>query len=164
MTTMKQVREMVESRLLQSTVTSAWLGYGDPLFLTFTEAHPARGDEPNEASAECKLDTSFATWSIEGPIVGNSERDDRDCLASAAQSLIGAVVHAVELTSDAVLTIRFDGSRSLVITPWPEEDEPSDAWSITLPEDKILAVSNAGQVVVVEKHLPIRDWFPDESL
>lgn len=102
---MKQVRDLVESELHRSAVISAWLGYGEPLFLEFTKASRRDRNEPSVDSAECRFDTNFATWSIEGPVCGNSERDNRDCLETASQSLIGAIVNDLELSADAVLTI-----------------------------------------------------------
>jgi hypothetical protein len=158
---MNRVRELLESEFHRSFVNSAWLGYGEPLFLGFTKISRTDGNEPSVESAEFKLETNFATWSIEGPICGNSERDNRDSLDSASQSLIGAFVDELELTPDAILTLRFDGSRLLKIIPWPVDEGHSDAWSMTLPDDKILAVSNARHIAIVEKHVPIREWFAD---
>jgi hypothetical protein len=54
---------------------------------------------------------------------------------------------------------RFDGARLLRITPWPVTEGHSDAWSLSLSDDKILAVSNTGPFAIVEKHLLIREWF-----
>jgi hypothetical protein len=34
---------------------------------------------------------------------------------------------------------------------------------MTLPNEKILALSNAGRIAIVERHVPIRDWFLPES-
>lgn len=160
---MKQVRELVECELGRSTVVSAWLGYGDPLFLEFARASETRSDNPKSGAAYCKLDTNFATWSVEGAINGNQERDARIRLESACQSLFDAVVHEIEVSEDGRLTLRFDGRRVLTVAPWPLDDGLSDAWSLTLHDEKILAVSNAGQIAIVERHVPIRDWFVAKS-
>lgn len=160
---MKQVRELVECKLRRSTVVSAWIGYGDPLFLQFVRASGTRIGDATSDAACCKLDTNFANWSVEGTINGNQELDTRIRLASACQSLIDAVVHEVEVSEDGRLTLRFDECRVLTVAPWPMEDGLSDAWSLTLCDEKILAVSNAGQVAIVERHIPIRDWFVAKS-
>jgi hypothetical protein len=159
MSTMKRVCELVECELLRSSVVSAWLGYGDPLFLQFARASRTRTDNPNNDAASCKLNTNFATWSVAGPVNGNQERDTRTRLESACQSLLGAVVHEIEVSEDGRLTLRFDALRVLKIAPWPVFDGLSDAWSVTLCGGKILAVSNAGQIAIVDSHVPIRDWF-----
>ena len=160
---MKQIRPLVERELGRSSVVSAWLGYGDPLFLEFAKASRTQTDNRNSDEACCKLDTNFASWSIEGPINGNQERDTRARLESACQSLLGAVVHEIEMSQDGRLTLRFDGHRVLRVAPWPVDDGLSDAWSVTLCGERILAVSNAGQIVIVESHVPIRDWFVAKS-
>lgn len=159
MLTMKQVREIVECQLQYGSVVSAWIGYGEPLFLKFTRAPQPQSFTPNSDTAYCKLKTNFATWSVEGPIIGNQERDDRAHLESVCQSLLDAVVQEVEVAEDGRLTLRFDGCRVLKVVPWPVDDGLSDAWCMTLKIDKILAVSNSGRVAIVDNHLPIRDWF-----
>jgi hypothetical protein len=160
---MKQVRELVECELRRSTVVSAWLGYGDPLFLQFVRTSGTRSDAAKTDATGCKLDTNFATWSVEGTINGHQERDTRIRLESACQSLLGAVVHEVEVSEDGRLTLRFDRCRVLTVAPWLLDDGLSDAWSLTLCDEKILAVSNAGQIAIVERHVPIRDWFVAKS-
>jgi len=160
---MNQVRELLEFQLHRSAVVSAWLGYGEPLFLEFTKSSRRECGDSSADSSECKFETNFATWSVEGPICGNSKGDNRDCLESACQSLVGAIVDDLELSADAVLTIRFEKDLVLRIIPWPVTDGHSDAWSLTLPDDTILAVSNSGQVAIVEQHTPIKDWFADKS-
>jgi len=156
---MKHVCELVERELRSSTVVSAWLGFGDPLFLQFVKASRTRSDLPESDAAHCKLDTNFATWSVEGIVNGNQERDTRIHLESICQSLLDAVVHEVEVSEDGQLTLRFDGGRVLTVAPWPREEGLSDAWSLSLCDEKILEVSNAGQIAIVERHIPIRDWF-----
>ncbi len=156
---MQHVRELVESELLPSTLITAWLGFGESLFMEFMRIQRPDTSEPNVPSDKCKLQTNFATWSIEGPINGTSVSDSRDCLESATQSLIGAIIYDLELSVDAILTVRFDGARLLKIMPWPVADGHSDAWSLSLPDDRVLAVSNAGQFAIVEKNVPIREWF-----
>lgn len=156
---LQQVRELVESELRRRTLIAAWLGYGEPLFLEFVRDSRPDTRESNVQSDKCKLETNFATWSIEGPINGTSDSDSRECLESASQSLIGANICDLEISVDAILTVRFDGVRLLKIVPWPVADGLSDAWSLSLPDDRILAASNAGQFAIFEKDVPIRDWF-----
>lgn len=163
MTTLQQVCELLEPALHHSSVIAAWLGYGNPLFLEFTNSSRRETDKPNVQAADCKLQTNFAAWSIQGSINGNSESDTRDRLESAAQSLIGAIVDDFEFSADAMLTIRFNETRLLKIVPWAVDDGHSDAWSMTVPDDRILSVSNAGQIAIVEGHIPIRDWFANNS-
>lgn len=159
MWTMKHVYELVERELRSSTVVSARLGFGDPLFLQFAKASRSRSDLAESNAAYCKLDTNFATWSVEGIVHGNQERDTRIHLESVCQSLIDAVVHEVQVSEEGQLTLHFDGCRVLTVAPWPRDDGLSDAWSLSLSDEKILAVSNSGQIAIVERHVPIRDWF-----
>lgn len=163
MKTIVEARELIERELHQRTVVVAWLGFGDPLFLKFARVPSERSNEPNRESAVCELETNFANWTVEGLVTGNSEHDDREWLESAAQSLIGATVSGLELAEDGSLAVRFDESRILRIIPWPVEEGLSDAWSMTLPHDKILAISTARHIAVVGRHVPIRDWFAAES-
>jgi len=157
MMTIQQARNLVADELLESSVIAAKLGYGEPLFLDF--ARPDQGAVKKDATALCCLDTNFAEWSIEGAITANQERDAREHLERAAASLIETAVEEVTLEAGGGLIIRLTESHLLTINPWPSCDGYSDAWSMSLPDQKNLAVSNSGQVVIVDKHMPCRDWF-----
>jgi hypothetical protein len=145
---------LVESELCNRRVARAWLGYGDPLFLEFSREMDGHGD-----GAVTKLHTNFAVWAVRSAVCAGQECDEQPLLEAACQSLVGAVVQGVAVSPVGTLTIDLDGSRALKVTPWPREDGHSDAWCLGLSNDRILAVSNAGQFVVVDRDCPTNEWF-----
>lgn len=162
MWTMQHVRELVDAELRRSIIAAAWLGFGDPLFLELDRMPESAGGNVNGERARCQLDTNFATWSVTGPIHLHQERDAGDRLEDACRLLLGAVVQHTDVADDGRLTLQFDWGRTLIVEPWPVEEGQADAWCITLRDGRILAVSNAGQVAVVDRDLPIPEWFTHE--
>jgi hypothetical protein len=57
------------------------------------------------------------------------------------------------------LRVTFTGEKTLTVVPWDVAEGLSDAWCVTAPDGRILAVATDGRVVVVDATLPISDWF-----
>ncbi len=150
---------------LSHRCVSAWLGYADVLFLGFGEHVVAPQAGERRARPPYGLDSNFASWRVEGPVAAQwtdeGSPTERAELTAAAESLIGERVEAWELLDRVALRLVFTGSKVLVVEPWPASDGISDAWSLSAPDQRILAVSNDGRIVIVPAETPIRDWFPD---
>jgi hypothetical protein len=145
---------------------SAWLGYGDVLFLGFGEhVMPRVRTGERHARPPYELSSNFASWRVEGPVAARwtdeGSPTERADLTAAAESLVGERVLAWELLDRLALRLVFTGSKVLVVEPWRTYDGIDEAWSLTAPDDLILAVSNDGRTIIVPAETPVRDWFPD---
>ncbi|NVB81479.1 MAG: hypothetical protein HOV81_23995 [Kofleriaceae bacterium] len=145
---------------------SAWLGYGDVLFLGFGErVLPRVQAGERHARPPYELTSNFASWRVEGPVAAQwtdeGSPTERAELTAAAESLIGERVEAWVLLDQLGLRLVFTGSKVLIVEPWPTSDDIADAWSLTGPDERILAVSNDGRSIIVQAETPVRDWFPD---
>lgn len=152
----------LDEALSERLCVSAWLGYGDCLFLGLGEdVLPERGDDGWHSKAPFELETNFADWFVEGPMTARSApaSTDRAELEVAAKSLVGERVLSWELLDRNGLRVRFTGAKALSIAPWGAEDRVSWAWCVESPDGRILAVATDGRSVVVDAALPIRDWF-----
>lgn len=145
---------------------SAWLGYGDILFLGFGEQvlPPVQPGERHPRPAY-ELQSNFATWRVEGPVAAQSidEATERADLTAAAESLVGERVVAWELLDRLGLRMVLTSSKVLVVEPSPRSKGVADAWSLTAPDRRVLAVSNDGRAIVVPVEMPVCDWFPERS-
>ncbi len=140
---------------------SAWLGYGDVLFLGFGEGIlPASESEGQRSIPQFELATNFADWSVDGPNTTVSSESDRHSLEAAAESLIGEQVLSWELHANNRLFLTFTGEKVLNVIPWGLVEGLSDAWSLGSANDGlIVAVATDGRTVIVNASLPVRDWF-----
>lgn len=139
---------------------SAWLGYGDVLFLGLGEdILPDRGDDGRRVQPAVELATNFADWLVEGRMTAVSADSDRAKLETAAASLVGERVVSWELLESKGLRLDFTGAKTLTVLPWDPAEGLSDAWSVSSPDGRILAVATDGRVVVVDAAHPVRDWF-----
>jgi hypothetical protein len=140
---------------------TAWLGYGEVLFLGFGDAVLPEFDESqHRTEPPYELETHFADWSIQSGGQERSRDSERAQCESAASSLVGQEVAGWELFDRLGLKIRFGGSL-LTIRPSRESDSvPSeDAWCLRAPDCRILAVSNDDRFSVVDADFPINHWF-----
>jgi hypothetical protein len=139
---------------------SAWLGYGDALFLGLgQDVITERGGDGRRVRPPFELKTNFADWLVEGPMTAGSADSDRAALEAAAESLVDEQVASWELLERQRLRLTFTGAKVLTIVPWDVVDGLSDAWCMKAPDGRILAVATDGRAVVVDAALPIRDWF-----
>lgn len=139
---------------------SAWLGYGDVLFLGLNEsALPQPGEGGQRIRPPFQVTTNFAEWLVEGPMSAGTADSDRAKLKAAAESLIGEQVVSWELVERIGLRLAFTGGKALTVVPWSKADRVSDAWCVESPDGRVLAVATDGRAVVVDATLPIRDWF-----
>jgi hypothetical protein len=141
---------------LDRRCVSAWLGYGDVLFLGLGEDPPSTGETP-----PFKLNTNFAKWRVDGNVSAawSDSGSNRTQLEAAVESLVGERVIGWELLARMGLRLTFTAAKVLTVEPWPIEAGISDAWCIGSPDGQILAVATDGRVVVVDVNLPVRDWF-----
>jgi hypothetical protein len=139
---------------------SAWLGYGDILFLGLGQSLITERDiDGRRIRPPFELETNFADWLIEGPMIAVSVDSDRAVLEAAGESLVGEQVVSWELFESNRLRLTFTGTKVLTIVPWAVADGLSDAWCLQSPDGRVLAVATDGRVVVVNAGLPVRDWF-----
>lgn len=139
---------------------SAWLGYGDVLFLGFGEHIVPRGRAgERHPRPPYELESNFSAWRVDGPVSAAWE-DDSSPTAAAAESLVGERVLSWELLDGLGLRLVFSGGKVLVVEPWAPSEGISDAWSLTAPDGLILAVSTDGRTVVVPADQPTSAWFP----
>ncbi len=89
----------------------------------------------------------------------SSVHSTRTELDAAAESLVGEQVVSWELLKRNGLRVAFTGAKALTIMPWGTEEGLVDAWSVTSPDGRIVAVATNGRAVVVDTTLPVRDWF-----
>ncbi|MCE9546242.1 MAG: hypothetical protein K8T25_12070 [Planctomycetia bacterium] len=135
-----------------------FLGFGDAVL-------PERDEEGRHTKPPFQLTTNFADWFVEGAMAPGSvfTSTESPVLEAAADSLIGKRVESWNLLERNGLCVQFTGGKALSVTPWTPEEELTDAWCISSPDGRILAVATDGRSVVVDDAMPIRDWFGDRS-
>ena len=140
---------------------SAWLGYGEVLFLGLGNVPiPERDADGRRIRPPYKLETNFATWSVQSLGSSVSADDTRDHAERAARDLIGRPVVGWHLGSGHTIRIDFGDDHSLQVVPMTGSDVVGkDAWLVSMPNGRIVAVSCDGQVVAVDSKRPIREWF-----
>jgi hypothetical protein len=139
---------------------SAWLGYGEVLFLGLGEdILPKRVHDGGRVRPPFELETNFAEWLVDGRTTTVSAESDRAQLEAAAESLVSERVVSWELLERNWLRLSFTGAKVLTVVPWEPAQGLSDAWCVKSPDGRILAVATDGRVVVVDAALPVRDWF-----
>lgn len=149
----------LEEALAGRRCVSAWLGYGEVLFLGLGgEILPSRDQDGKRSKPPVELQTSASDWSIEPPLVSSSSAERPD-LEAAASRLVGQSVVEWQMLEANGLRIIFANERVLSVRPWSAEKEVSDAWNLESPDGRVLAVSTDGRAVVVDSSQPIRDWF-----
>ena len=149
-------REFPVARLVDAfesrMCVSAWLGYGDALFLGFGDkVFPPTRRHERCAKPPFELQTNFADWRVEAAGTAHMLR--------AAHSLVGEGVMDWQLLERNGLRLAFTGAKVLTVSPWNAAEGISDAWCITSPDNRILAVATDGRVVIVDATQPVRDWF-----
>jgi hypothetical protein len=151
----------LDTALAGRLCVSAWLGYGQVVFAGFgKQPLPERGADGHRPKPPFELQTNFADWSVTGPHGAVSSDMARGEMEAAAKSLIGQRVVGWDFLERRGLSVAFLGGIALRVSPWPASDEDvSDAWSLECSDGQILAVSTAGQVVVVNAKVPVAHWF-----
>jgi len=157
--------EALSEALSGRTCSDAWLGYGNPLFLGFGKVSQVRitlrRGTFDDLVAEYQLNTNFADWSLETVRTAASMiQMDMDQAEQAVKALEGKQVLRWQLIEGHGLQIEFEGGRRLRVVPWTDSDcADSDAWCVSLPGNRVVAVSCDGRVAAVDSWVPIRDWF-----
>jgi hypothetical protein len=124
---------------------SAWLGYGEPLFMGFaSELLPDRGFD-RQPEPPYELQTNFADWHLTAPDGG----------PAAINDALGWFVSGWQLPAPGHLTIQFAGGARLRVVPWSENRE---AWSLVLPGRRFVEVCCDGRVRAGRTDEPIRPW------
>ena len=157
--------EALSEALSGRTCSYAWLGHGNPLFLGFgkvsQESITLSRATFNHRVAEYQVNTNFADWSHE--TVGTAAsmiQMDMDQAEQAVKALEGKQVLRWQLIEGHGLQIEFEGGLRLRVVPWTDSDcADSDAWCVSLPGNRVVAMSCDGRVAAVDSRLPIRDWF-----
>src|SRR5689334_11820091 len=127
---------------------SAWLGYGEVLFLGLGEdVLPECSEDEWRMRSPFELETNFADWYVDGPMSTVSTDSNRSQLEAAAKSLVGEKVASWELTERKGLRVTFTAAKTLTVVPWDVAEGLSDAWCMKSPDGRILAVATDGRVV-----------------
>jgi hypothetical protein len=140
----------VDAALAGRLCVSAWLGYGDVLFLGFGDQPlPERGADGRRPMPPFELQTNFADWSVSGPEGTTLAISGRGELEAAVKSLLGLRVVGWELLAGHGLRVAFAGGSALTVAPWPASEGASDAWSLDSRDGRVVAVATGGQIVLV---------------
>ncbi len=153
---------LLDGVLADGTCVSAWLGYGEVLFLGFgDEVLPEQAPDGSRPWPLAELETNYADWCIQGLDPTFDGEQDRAAAERAARDLIGRRVMSWKLLAPSNgLAIQFAGDKTLVVEPWVDEDvRHSDAWSLTLPDRRVLAVSGEGRMILADEDTPVAHWF-----
>ncbi|HBI46682.1 MAG TPA: hypothetical protein DDY78_28085 [Planctomycetales bacterium] len=129
---------------------SAWLGYGNALFLGFgSETIAPRNSQGRRTKPPYELQTSMAGWRVSGDEAASSE-DERNLAERSVAGLIGRPVASWRLTTRFDLEVEFAGGGTLEVVP-PSEVDPEwsdlDNWWFCLPGDCFIGVGSGGRVV-----------------
>ena len=93
-------------------------------------------------------------------------RPDHTCMGyteAAFRSPYGATLHGVAVPSGAALPIRLNEQRALAVMHWNACCKISNASCLNLGDERVLAVSNEGQVASLNQERPSRDWVPTKA-
>jgi hypothetical protein len=139
--------EAVAEALSGRRCVSAWLGYGNVLFLGFGAAVvPPRNAEGRRTEPPYELQTETAGWRVRDLDAACSD-DERAPAERAIGKLIGRPVAHWQLSDRRSLRVDFAGGAILEVIP-PSEDSPdSDEWWFFLPESRLVGVGGGGEVV-----------------
>jgi hypothetical protein len=163
---MNQLHTFPISRLSEAFTghrcVTAWLGYGNVLFLGFGDnVLPEHDEGGRHTRPPYELETNYADWRIEGPTKASLANSDRATLTAAAQSLLNEQVLSCEVAQRTRLRISFTGGKLLAVDSWSATEGLADSWCLKSPDGQILAVAKDGRFVVVGANVPVRDWFGD---
>jgi len=162
---LKIAAEALSEAMSGRTCSSAWLGYGNVLFLSFGKISfvdvPLSRGTIKHCIAEYKVRTNFADWSVETAGTPASRIEmDMDQAEQAVKLLEGKQVLRWQLIEGHGLQIEFEGGLRLRVVPWTDSNcADSDAWCVSLPDNRVVAMSCDGRVAAVDRGVPIRDWF-----
>jgi len=137
--------ERALSKVLSNSVcTSAWLGYGQPLFIGFgPQVLPVRDGDGHRPVPAAEIQTSMADWCI-GQVTG----DDEPAVAQqAVESLIGLHVVNWILKENGDLIIAFTDRKTLEIICANELDEDLDEWWICCRDSYYVGIGPRGNVM-----------------
>lgn len=154
--------DLVDNALSGRLCVTAWLGYGQVLFIGFgDEPYEGGGADVRHPRPPVEIETNFAEWRIDGPGPIAVSDDELPTAESAAFDLIGRrVVNWGFIEPSIGLVVSFSGGKNLTIIPWADDDSRNtDAWSITLPDDRVLAFSTCGKIAFASLDQPIPEWF-----
>jgi hypothetical protein len=142
--------DAVAEALAGHRCVSAWLGYGNALFLGFgSEPIPPRDPEGRRTMPPYELQTSMAGWRVGGDASADSD-GERGPGERAVAALVGRPVVRWRLNDRRGVEIEFAGGWLLEVVP-PAEVEPDwsdlDEWWFCLPGSRFVGVSSGGRVI-----------------
>lgn len=153
---------LIDAVFADSTCVSAWLGDGEVLFLGFGDkVLPEKTADGRRPRPLAELETNHADWRIQGLAPTFDGEQNRAAAERAARDLIGRRVVSWRLLAPSNgLAIKFEGDKNLVVEPWVDVDaQRSDAWSLAVPDRRVLAVSGEGRMILVDEGTPVAQWF-----
>lgn len=134
---------------------SAWLGYGNALFLGFgVQPVPPRDPEGHRTAPPYELQTSTAGWRVGGLVAASSD-GTREPAERAVAELIGRQVVCWRLNDRRGLHVEFAGGWLLEVVPPPEDDPEFDEWWFCLPGSRYVGVGSGGRVVAGRSDRPV---------
>ena len=137
----------IEEAISGHRCVTAWLGYGNALFLGFgPDVLPFRAPDGRRSKPPFELQTSLAGWRIDGEICASA--DDEPAVAElAVGELIGKPVVRWELQDERYLKIEFESDSQLQLLPPKEVDLDLEEWWFCLPGSRYVGVGSDGRIV-----------------
>jgi len=157
--------EAVARAVSGNLCVSAWLGFANVLFLGFGKVPQGpRGPDGRWPLAPFEIETNMADWRVSCGASVVSRDDEREQTERCASALVGRPVTGWRLGDRHALTLEFDDTCTLEIIPFSDPDvADSDAWCVSSPDRRIVAVSCDGRVVSIDAARPIGEWFSNSS-
>lgn len=151
----EQLRDTLRDALTTRMCVSAWLGYGNALFIGFGDSViPARDEQGHRNRPLYEITTEGADWNI-GKTTCEDEDDD---VQQAVAALIGLRVLTWQLDDSARLTIQFVGNINLQIIPDDEILSDMDQWWVRTPADQCIGIGTARSVISGGYHEDPEQW------
>lgn len=146
---LRELRSSLDIALRSTRCVSAWLGFGDVLFLGLGCEITPLAEDGSYPYPPYEIQTHFADWSVERDGSVTSCEAVHDEVEAAARSLVGLEVIAWDGSEvPGCLAIMFDGNaRVRICSPPDSSDRRAEAWALRLPTGRHLVVRCDGSVV-----------------
>jgi hypothetical protein len=143
--TIEDLSEALRVALDGHRCVTAWLGYGNVLFLGFgPDVLSERASDGSRTIPPYEIQSSLADWNIGGAGGGD---DDRQTARSTIETLIGTAISGWSLSSDGSLRIDFSNGLTLELAPSYDAESSLDQWWLSEPATTYIGIGGNGQVV-----------------
>ncbi len=148
----------VRSILTGARCRSAWLGYGEMLYVGFELPGGSRDNSPRRPSRLRELSTFWADWVVSDADQKEFRRDDsREALIGPVDCLIGRSVESLNIDPDSwTIELRLSGHISLSVIPdllEQDADEPEDSDTWVVQEGEFYYSVSRRRVLTVDTYI-----------